>query len=502
MAGNRLYFAVQAGIFYRGTQWDALEKLAKDDAGPDGAPNYTPATHGLTLGTAMEPSDLPYTPYTAHGVQDVSLTSNFTLTPVFELGQAAVYENLEGIPTVEITLSKAIDGKPLLWHLATLDAPTPTLMGRTASYCTFQLALWPDTEERCFYNGTGSYNDATGQYGMVTGTDRSVMPIGVITMPKCFPSNLGYTINVTDMATENLSLSGNEKVWARAHKSVKPLPDGSQSLAISEDIRFCTAFADFQGNDDTPDHLISRGHNVMMKPAAAMITTDANGMVTATAGNADQNGAVTDPDCSVFPIEIPGISMAGTNDVEANINIVEGPGDPDPKYARIQSVSFSVALTRNDVSSLGYKMPVFKSVQLPIAVTTEIAVHATTDDGIQVSSFAAACANTSSLRNSTIRLALCNGEDRDEDDAIQRLRGIRIYTGMKNKLTSVGMSGGNTQGGNVVNTYSYSTNNEFTVLADADPNEHNMNADGTLIAAGAEPGSGGWWNDRKYWVCN
>ena len=56
----------------------------------------------------------------------------------------------------------------------------------------------------------------------------------------------------------------------------------------------------------------------------------------------DKNGAIRDPDCSVFPIEIPGISSIGTNDVEANLRATEQVYDPDPYYARIQSVSFSV----------------------------------------------------------------------------------------------------------------------------------------------------------------
>ena len=202
MAGNRLYFPVQAVIFYSGKQWDILEKSAKANGG-----DYSTAT--------------PANPYVAHGVQDTNITSNFALTPVFELGQANIYENTEGIPTVEITVSKVLDGKPLLWHLATLDAMKPTLAARTAAYSTYQLGLWPDTEERCFYKGNSTVVDNGDGTGTVTNQGDEVMPIGVITCPKCYPSNLDYTINTTEASAESLTLSGNEKVWARALQSQK-----------------------------------------------------------------------------------------------------------------------------------------------------------------------------------------------------------------------------------------------------------------------------------------
>ena len=50
--------------------------------------------------------------YTAvHGLQSVGMTTNFNLDQVFEIGQLAIYENIEDIPDVEVTLSKAIMGR-------------------------------------------------------------------------------------------------------------------------------------------------------------------------------------------------------------------------------------------------------------------------------------------------------------------------------------------------------------------------------------------------------
>ena len=50
----------------------------------------------------------------AHGVQSVGVTTNFNLEQAFELGQIQIYENIEGLPDVECTMEKVIDGYPLL----------------------------------------------------------------------------------------------------------------------------------------------------------------------------------------------------------------------------------------------------------------------------------------------------------------------------------------------------------------------------------------------------
>lgn len=469
MANTRLYFAVQTVAFYKGSEWDRLEASAIQ---ADGSRDYSAATPAL--------------PFIAHGVQDVNMTSNFQTTPVFEFGQASTYENTEGIPTVEITASKLIDGKPPLWCLATLDAITPTLQGRSNAYSTVQLGMWPDTESRCFYNGTGSYDANDNPDGLgtadpaTTGNDYnadsghlglSVLPISVITCPKCYPSSISYTITTTDNATESITLSGSEKLWARAKQSQKLLPGGLQANVIADDVRFNTIYADFQDNDDTPDIMIARGHNVMLRPLIADPEL-----------HVDQNGAVNDPDCSVFPIEIPGISAIGTSDVSTMLFEAEGAYQADPNYASIQSITISSNFAREDEMTLGWKLPVNKRMPPVVQVTSEITTTAKTDDGIQVAAFTETCRNTAATANQTIRIAICNGDEPagEESDS----NGMRIYLGTKNRLQSIAIGGGATNS-NATHTYSYSTNNDLTVVAKSDPNER-----------GEE-----WWTNRRNWVC-
>ena len=62
------------------------------------------------------PTDLHSKSTAAHGVQSVGITTNFNLEQAFELGQIQIYENIEGLPDVEVTLEKVLDGYPLLYH--------------------------------------------------------------------------------------------------------------------------------------------------------------------------------------------------------------------------------------------------------------------------------------------------------------------------------------------------------------------------------------------------
>ena len=38
----------------------------------------------------------------AHGVQSVAVTTTFNLDQAFELGQLSIYENIEGVPDIEV----------------------------------------------------------------------------------------------------------------------------------------------------------------------------------------------------------------------------------------------------------------------------------------------------------------------------------------------------------------------------------------------------------------
>lgn len=158
----------------------------------------------------------------ARGVQSVGITTNFNLEQVFELGQQAVYQNVENIPDVEVTLNKVLDGYPLLYTLATetgtgvgtgLTATSPTLAGRSNARTDLYLSIYSDTASAA------------------TGT-----PLRTVACSGMYVSSVSYTFPVDGNFTEDLTLVGNNKVW------------GSASITGA-----------FAGNNDNPEAMTGVG---------------------------------------------------------------------------------------------------------------------------------------------------------------------------------------------------------------------------------------------------
>ena len=93
-----------------------------------------------------------------HGLQSVGMTTTFNLEQAFELGQLAIYENIEGIPDVSIDIEKVLDGYCPVYVLATSingvtstgedgKSSSPSLIGRSRAQADFCLAIYKDTDE-------------------------------------------------------------------------------------------------------------------------------------------------------------------------------------------------------------------------------------------------------------------------------------------------------------------------------------------------------------------
>lgn len=126
-----------------------------------------------------------------HGVQNCGVTTTFNLTQVYELGQIAIYENIEDVPDIEVTLEKVLDGYPLIYHLATPDAASPTLVGRSATRCILAMNIYGDTQS----SASGTPNTQMTCSGM-------------------YVSSLAYSFPVDGNFTESVTLVGNNKVWS------------------------------------------------------------------------------------------------------------------------------------------------------------------------------------------------------------------------------------------------------------------------------------------------
>jgi hypothetical protein len=133
-----------------------------------------------------------------HGLQSVGVTTNFNLEQVFELGQLDIYENIEGLPDVEVTLEKVLDGYPLIYHMAStgvFQTSSSGLAARSKQQCDLRLFIF-DEGQNNINAGALSSDGRTHVYcsGM-------------------FISSVGYTMPVDGNFTESVTLVGNNKQW-------------------------------------------------------------------------------------------------------------------------------------------------------------------------------------------------------------------------------------------------------------------------------------------------
>jgi len=413
MANKRIYFANQMVAFARD---GSEEGLGRD-----------PASNRAWIA--------------ARGVQSVGVTTTFNLEQAFEVGQLSIYENIEGVPDVEITATKVIDGHPLLYHFATNQAEGhehgPTLAGRSAASCLMALGVWPDTAD----SATG----IPGQQMEASGL---------------FCSSIGYNFPTEDNFTEDITLVGNNKAWiAITGMLADPSIGGSDLDTQNQHWQDCAYLpwsgavvsgnipsGQFDGNDAPigwEGSGIQRRENMSFAPAQSNMTKAGGGY-----------------DYCRLPTDIPGIDSSGWMNPRTSDNITH-----------ISNITVSTDLGREDLFELGTRQPYTRPVTFPVEVTCDIEVLSVSGD--LVNAFADGCGDglgcdgiSDNLTNQVIRLADCDG--------------TRIYLGSKNKLASVNYGGGDAGGGNVSVTYSYTTFNDFTVLHPKDPN-----------GSGAD-----WWTNR------
>jgi hypothetical protein len=134
-----------------------------------------------------------------HGLQSVGITTNFNLEQVFELGQLAIYQNVEAVPDIEVTLNKVLDGYPLVYTIATeegssigtgLVAADASIAGRQNARCDMKLAIFADTKVASSGNS-----------------------IHAVTCSGMYVSSVSYSFPVDGNFTEDVTLVGNNKVW-------------------------------------------------------------------------------------------------------------------------------------------------------------------------------------------------------------------------------------------------------------------------------------------------
>lgn len=125
-----------------------------------------------------------------HGLQSVGMSSTFTLEQVFEIGQIEIYENVEEVADIEVTLEKVIDGYKLIYDLATGGACKTDIVAASKARSDVHVAIFDDG------------------LSAATGTPRNVCYNSGM-----FVSSVSYSYSVDGNATESVTLVGNDRFW-------------------------------------------------------------------------------------------------------------------------------------------------------------------------------------------------------------------------------------------------------------------------------------------------
>jgi len=178
MANNRIFYACQAA---------AIKQRPYDSSGGT----------WLTSGTDAKV-------HQCEGLQSVGINTNFNLEQIFELGQLEIYENVEGIPEVEITMEKALDGKRLLYHCCSTAGEKVTQT--TQDRADVSIAIYADS-------GNADSRDA---------------PLSEVRATGMYVSNISYTFPIDGNATESITFVGNAKEWSGSTGAVTN-PSGTKT---------------------------------------------------------------------------------------------------------------------------------------------------------------------------------------------------------------------------------------------------------------------------------
>lgn len=286
----------------------------------------------------------------AHGVQSVGVTTNFNLDPVQEIGQSRIYENLENIPDVEVTMEKVLDGYCPLYLLATAGSTSATLFGRSNTRSTVAMTIFPDT-----------YDSASG------------VAVAQLQCSGLYVSSAGYTFPADGRFTENVTLVGNEKLWKNS--SAVTFSGGfnnqDQPLALTYD----------SGGIQRRQH--------MLFDYTGITTTDSNGALNST----------TAKKCTILPRDIAGISNSGTNELVTGTTNYQ---------CSIQSIRTSVDFGREALFELGHFAPYYRYMNVPVNVTTEVEVISKSGDMVSATE-GGVYSNYRNTRLATIKLATRDG---------------------------------------------------------------------------------------------
>ncbi len=153
---------------------------------------------------------------------------------------------------------------------------------------------------------------------------------------------------------------------------------------------------------------------------------------------------VSDEDAAAADHSVPGQTAGVTRREDFDLAGSTLPSDiPSADRSAFQNITISTDLNREEIFVLGSRDAYTRTITFPIEVT--ISFEVVTSEG----DLKEAVASKDNLTNRTI--------------IIRTKQGLIINLGTKNKLQSIDFTGGDTGGGNVTITYTYTNFNDLTI---------------------------------------
>lgn len=162
------------------------------------------------------------------GVQSVGINTTIDFEQAFELGVITLYDNMEGTPSVELTLERnLVSGVHPLWtSMATLtgEKATPTYTVNDHEQLVAVGSARP-TAVLQVYKETTSYAGST---------DNSSTPTFYIELSGLYVTNYSINVGLEGSPTESMSFVGNDYKWIQSSGSrIASQPANGSSVASS-----------------------------------------------------------------------------------------------------------------------------------------------------------------------------------------------------------------------------------------------------------------------------
>jgi len=168
------------------------------------------------------------------GIQSVGITTTFNLEQVFQLGQLSVYEDVEDIPDIEISIERALNDDASLYILSGATSGS-TLTQNQNVQCDLYFSVYPDTQD-----------DA-----------EDTAPVAQAHCSGMYVSSMSWTFPTDGNCTESFTFVGNGKKWASSPAATTFDAGGLPTLVDEakvwrrQDITFTTMPASVNAMDGT-----------------------------------------------------------------------------------------------------------------------------------------------------------------------------------------------------------------------------------------------------------